>query len=85
MGLGFENGKLTLIQECPMCRTAHSMQFTEAEHDNVLLYYSGFGLIQNLLPDLNPDEREFLVSGYCPKCQKLLFGCCDTDRIQVVA
>ena len=31
-------------------------------------------LIQECLPTLNKCEREFLKSGYCTKCQELLFG-----------
>ena len=38
-------------------------------------------LIQECLPTLNKCEREFLKSGYCTKCQELLFGNGYTKRL----
>lgn len=31
-------------------------------------------LIQEALSDLSPSEREVLISGICPHCQKKIFG-----------
>ena len=31
------------------------------------------GLIQNIMPDLSPDQREFLMSGYTPEDWATLF------------
>lgn len=43
-------------------------------------YLSGMS-VQDAFPHLNPVEREFLITGYCPDCQKLLFGNGVSDRI----
>jgi len=31
-------------------------------------------LVQVAAPDLSPEEREVLISGLCPDCQKAIFG-----------
>ena len=37
--------------------------------------------MQNWLTTLNRCERKFIKSGYCPKCQELIFGNDETKRI----
>lgn len=59
---------------CPMCRKETGMYLTEEEAEAFELYQMGFGHIQDVLPMLNPFEREFLKTGYCIHCQELLFG-----------
>ena len=39
------------------------------------------GYMQNWLTTLNRCERKFIKSGYCPKCQELIFGNDETKRI----
>ena len=36
--------------------------------------------IQNAFPDLDADQREFLLSGICPKCWKDIFKEIDEDE-----
>lgn len=31
-------------------------------------------LIQNAMPEVSADSREFLISKICPACQKVIFG-----------
>lgn len=62
---------MTITRECVICEKRHSMNVSDDAYKKLL---NGVDLIQNLLPDLNPMEREFVKSGYCPQCQQLLFG-----------
>ena len=55
---------------CPMCGKELAM---EVPADGILKLSYG-KLIWEALPELNPMEREFIKTGYCPDCQKKLFG-----------
>ena len=69
--------KMTVSKICPVFgRNA------ELKADEEKLNMIGLVLIQDLFPELNPVEREFLKTGYCPECQKLLFGNGKTKRIR---
>lgn len=68
-------------RECPMCGSVWRMELDDDELRCYEEYLEGWGFIQELLPDLNRCEREFLKSGYCAECQKMLFGNGDTERI----
>lgn len=81
MDLIAKEGKLYVVNECPMCGETFHMKLNEDEAGQVLAYISGFGYIQDI-QGLNPVEREFIKTGYCPGCQKLLFGNGATKRIQ---
>lgn len=59
------------IQVCPMCRTKNEMEVDSKKFEE---YYQKKALIQDVFPELNPVEREFIKSGYCVSCQKKLFG-----------
>ena len=63
----------TIWKECPMCGTSKSMKLTEGDVKGIERFNAG-ALIQDALPSLNPMEREFIITGYCPKCQSMLFG-----------
>lgn len=67
---------------CPMCSQEYLMVLSNKETKKYEEYISGEGYIQTQLPDLNPVEREFLKTGYCPECQEVLFGNGETDRIR---
>ena len=71
----------TILKECPMCGVNKSMQLTKDDIEGLEAYESGV-LIQSALPLMNPMEREFIITGYCPRCQTMLFGTTYTsDRI----
>lgn len=61
-------------QKCPMCGRWCEIKLSEKQHENLSKYHRGEGLIQELFPELNRVEREFLKSGYCPGCQEEIFG-----------
>lgn len=57
-------------KECPFCGQVTTV---EVPFEQYILWEMG-ELIQNAMPDLTPTEREVLISGLCPKCQKEIFG-----------
>ena len=50
------------------------------EHLNKIdLWLTGGGLIQDIMPDLSPDQREFLMTGMTPLEWTNMFG--DDDEV----
>lgn len=70
-----------IVDECSMCGVFYHITLTDEEMKAYHKYLRGGLLIQDCLPSLNKCEREFLKSGYCPDCQKLIFGNGETERI----
>ena len=63
--------EMVIERSCPMCRKEMAIKVSKEG----LIKYSCYGkLIQESFPELNPMEREFIKTGYCPDCQKKLFG-----------
>ena len=62
---------MIIDRTCPMCGETH---YIEVNEDKYYEYEFSRALIQDVFPELNPHEREFIKTGYCPKCQELLFG-----------
>ena len=69
------------INKCSMCGKESRLTLTDKELEALKNYLIGDGYIQDCLPSLNKCEREFIKSGYCPKCQELIFGNGNTKRI----
>lgn len=70
------------LNTCPMCQADNVLLATAEESDKIDEYIEGNGLVQNVLSFLNPLEREFIKTGYCPACQKKLFQTnFTTDRL----
>lgn len=66
-------------QKCPLCREEHGVLLSSDQlerYEN--RYLLGREHIQDVLPELGIVEREFLITGYCHKCQELIFG--NTNR-----
>lgn len=61
---------ITVDIQCPFCGKFH---FVEVEENHYLNWKNG-ELAQNVMPELSPTEREQLISGICPTCQKEIFG-----------
>lgn len=64
------NGTTTavLTRKCPFCGKEHSITVTQRSYlDGMNLLKKG-ALMQNAFPSWTPDEREFLMTGICPKC-----------------
>lgn len=62
-----ENNNLNVIALCVKCGTEVVIdmsleQFVELSKPNRVRK------IQEILPDVRPDIREMLISGFCPKC-----------------
>ena len=64
----------SLGKECPMCGQKASLRMTEEEENQWRKYACFGGHIQDRFPDMDVQKREFIKSGYCPDCQKALFG-----------
>ena len=58
-------------RKCPMCGEYYTMR--NIDESKLCQYEAGNGYIQDIFPEFNPMEREFIKTGYCPKCQKRLF------------
>lgn len=56
--------KLTIIRNCPLCKAPQTKMFDEEQYRK----YEGGALIQDAMPNVSADDREFLISGICPKC-----------------
>ena len=68
-------------KDCPMCGKTYFVKLTEVEYDQYKKYIAYGSLIQNALSNTSPTVREFLKTGYCPDCQKLLFGKCEQKEL----
>ena len=62
---------MDVVRNCPMCGTTKAMRIKYEVYEEIMERNRP---IQDIVPDFNPTEREFLISGYCPDCQELLFG-----------
>lgn len=58
---------------CGMCDrvTERKLDITSAQ---LYRYRNGHGLIQEIFPNLDPADREFIKTGMCADCQQLIFG-----------
>lgn len=72
---------MRIIQQCPMCGETHYIELAEQEETQYLLWQSGDKHIQEAFANMTPCEREFIKSGYCPKCQEMIFGNGKNTRI----
>lgn len=61
-------------RRCPHCGGYTTIVMTNDEYKNYLKWIDREGLIQDLLPNLSPSDREALISGICDKCWKEMFG-----------
>lgn len=57
---------------CPICKNEHSVKVNFTDWDR---YLNG-ALAQNAFPSplYTATERESIISGLCPDCQKKIFG-----------
>lgn len=68
-------------QQCGICGQKSRIKLSESELEAYEGYLEGGKLIQECLPTLNRCEREFLKSGYCARCQELLFNNGKTEKV----
>lgn len=62
------------------CRRMASIVLTDQEYDDYCEWRAGRKYIQELTT-LNACEREFLKTGLCKECQKMIFNNGKSDRI----
>ena len=55
---------------CPICGRTHYVEVTEESYTA----YANGELCQRAFPYLSATEREQIISGLCPDCQKKIFG-----------
>lgn len=60
--------------KCPMCGKNTCMKMTETQSKEYDEYTAYGGLVQEKLKSFDDFGREFVITGYCPKCQEMLFG-----------
>ena len=63
-----------ISKQCPMCGETIYMKLEDDAYERWTQYVLYKGLIQNVFPEMDAFQREFIKSGYCPKCQEALFG-----------
>ena len=63
----------TYYRECPMCRKVTSMDVKDEEINKQIEAWERRDIYLQEI-NLPANKREFLKTGYCFKCQKLLFG-----------
>lgn len=66
-----DDGIVVLTLRCPQCKNTKEIQVTDDQYDRLC---DGDGHIQDILPDLSPDDREMFLSGFCSKCWDSMFG-----------
>ena len=64
----------SLSKICPMCGRRTYLRMTEEEKAQWHEYICYGEYIQDRFPNMDAQKREFIKSGYCPDCQKALFG-----------
>ena len=64
---------MVVLRLCPMCSSVIRKDLNITENQ-LFKYENSMGLIQNVFPNLNIKEREFIKTGYCYECQDVLFG-----------
>ena len=67
--------------KCPMCGERHFIELTDEQADKLYGYWHNGEHIQDVFPELNAVEREFIKTGYCPSCQEMIFGNGETSKI----
>ena len=67
---GFQGDVLEVEIVCPFCGAIHSIVVNEDDFN----YFQNDVLVQDAFPYLTATEREELISGMCPDCQRKIFG-----------
>ncbi len=72
---------MKMYNHCDLCGKGGYIKLTEEQSEKLSQYHMGDGLVQELFPELNPTEREFIKTGMCMKCQKMMFGKAESKLI----
>lgn len=60
-----------IMKRCFCCGRESSLEITDEINKRYIMYLNGVGYIQDI--PLSADQREFLKTGMCFKCQELMF------------
>ena len=65
---------MEVLRKCPICKKQNLM-FLKNDYESALDEFESGALIQHTrLIELPPQERKFLITGMCMKCQRELYG-----------
>lgn len=67
--------EVCVVTVCPFCGRGNEVEVNEMDY----LDWSDGMLAQEAFPYLNATERESLISGLCPTCQRSIFGGNDNE------
>ena len=62
--------KLIITRNCPFCNTPRTKEFDEEQYRK----YEAGTRIQDAMPNVSANDREFLITGICPKCWNSTFN-----------
>lgn len=62
-----------IVGPCARCTREYKIFYPINKINEALMMYQEGKLIQECFPDMNADSREFLISGICPECWKIIF------------
>lgn len=69
------NREVCVITVCPFCGKAHEVECNEEDYFD----WQDGELIQNAMPYLSAQEREYLITGICEDCWNKMFESMDTE------
>lgn len=72
---------MKMYNHCDLCGKGGYIELTEEQSKKLSQYHMGDGLIQDLFPELNAVEREFIKTGMCKSCQEMMFGNGESELI----
>ena len=64
-----DEDSIVIVKRCPLCGDTHKLNVSRSAYQ----HYIAGALIQDAFPALSEAEREFVMTGFCEKCQKALF------------
>ena len=62
---------MEISRKCPMCGQITEINIADELENSITRYMLGIGYIQDI--PLSANEREFIKTGFCMKCQDILF------------
>lgn len=65
------NDRVVIENHCPICGAAHTVELVYSRYKHMIKRKLN---IQDAFPELEPAQREQLISGLCLKCQEYVFG-----------
>lgn len=70
---------MEIVRICPICKKKSIVQLAPSEERSFQKYIAGMLLIQDAFPEMDPEKRETLMSGFCQDCQTNIFECGDEN------